>query len=374
MNSTHYVDLFDAQIREVFRAALKASLHNPVQALFFGRTVTAQRQAARRRQTWEAKGLHVPPLLIASITGKCNLRCKGCYAHGQRWASRTEMSIERWQELIAEAQELGISLVMIAGGEPLTRPEILDVTRNFSRIVFPLFTNGTLLDQKLILGIEHQHHVIPIISLEGFEFQTDERRGKGVYDRLQMVFGRLRGSDLFFGVSLTITRCNFQTLTGEEFFKTMHHAGARLFIYVEYAPIDETTAGLTLTPEQKLELEQRKSDFQRKFGGVVIGFPGDEEQYGGCLAAGRGFVHIGPDGSLEPCPFAPFSDENVRERPLREALQSVFLGRIRDGHDRLKETSSGCALWANRQWVRSLLAQSALQSETWRQGSSDSEP
>jgi MoaA/NifB/PqqE/SkfB family radical SAM enzyme len=67
---------------------------------------------------------------------------------------------------------------------------------------------------------------------------------------------------------------------------------------------------------------------------------------------------LGPDGSLEPCPFAPYSDTNVRESSLKDALQSELLARIRAGHDRLQETSGGCALWANREWVRSLLPKS----------------
>ncbi len=65
--------------------------------------------------------------------------------------------------------------------------------------------------------------------------------------------------------------------------------------------------------------------FQEKKSGVFVVFPGDEEQFGGCLAAGRGFVHVGPDGSLEPCPFAPYSDVSLKTTPLREALGSKLL-------------------------------------------------
>jgi MoaA/NifB/PqqE/SkfB family radical SAM enzyme len=89
---------------------------------------------------------------------------------------------------------------------------------------------------------------------------------------------------------------------------------------------------------------------------VFIVFPGDEEQFGGCLAAGRGFVHIGPDGSLEPCPFAPYSDTSVADVPLKEALASHLLKAIRDNHGELKETRGGCALWRQREWVESLVS------------------
>jgi MoaA/NifB/PqqE/SkfB family radical SAM enzyme len=83
--------------------------------------------------------------------------------------------------------------------------------------------------------------------------------------------------------------------------------------------------------------------------------PGDEEEIGGCLSAGKGFIHISADGNVEPCPFAPYSDTNLRESSLREALQSEFLREIRENHERLSEAEGGCALWVERAWVRSLL-------------------
>jgi MoaA/NifB/PqqE/SkfB family radical SAM enzyme len=350
-----YVALFDAQIRDVFKDALKTTLRNPSLAPFFARTLTGQRRAARVRRQWEEKGVHVPPLLIASITGRCNLKCKGCYAQSQRWAAVKELTMERWHEIIAEARDLGISIVMIAGGEPLTRPEILDVTRDFPGVIFPLFSNGLLFDDKLGQELGRQRHVIPIVSLEGFELETDDRRGKGVYGLVQQVIGHLEGKDIFFGVSLTVSRRNFPVLTSEEFFLTLREAGSRLFIYVEYTPVEEGTEELVLTLTQRAELQKRTLDLNARYGSIVIGFPGDEEQYGGCLAAGRGFVHVGPDGSLEPCPFAPYSDANLGEMTLRQALGSNLMAAIRANHDRLTETSGGCALWQNREWVKSLI-------------------
>jgi MoaA/NifB/PqqE/SkfB family radical SAM enzyme len=87
---------------------------------------------------------------------------------------------------------------------------------------------------------------------------------------------------------------------------------------------------------------------------MFIAFPGDEEQYDGCLAAGRGFMHINPSGKVEPCPFAPFSDTDLHFNTLREALSSEFLAKVRKNHHLLKEGKGGCALWANREWLRNL--------------------
>ena len=85
--------------------------------------------------------------------------------------------------------------------------------------------------------------------------------------------------------------------------------------------------------------------------------PGDEDRFGGCLAGGRGFVHISADGDVEACPFAPFSDTNLRDSSLRDALQSELLATIRRNSDQLREGKGGCALWEKKEWLHSLLPQ-----------------
>lgn len=364
MSTTDFSRLFDDQIEAFFRDTVKTCIKRPELAGFFVRTVAHQQAAARRRRDHSARGLHVPPLLIASITEQCNLKCRNCYAQAHCRPGRAEMPAARWAEVFAEARDLGVSIVMVAGGEPLTRPEMLDVTAGLPGVIFPLFTNGLLLDDAVVERLVKQRHVIPVLSIEGYESATDDRRGAGVYGAVQQAIDRLERAGVFFGVSLTMTRHNFATVTGDDFIGGLVRAGCRLVILVEYTPVTPESESLVLRPEQKAAVEPTRAALAARYPLVCAAFPGDEEQYGGCLAAGRGFVHVGPDGSLEPCPFAPFSDTNVRERPLREALGSEFLARVRAGHDRLSESEGGCALWRNRDWVSGLLQQTAARAAT----------
>jgi MoaA/NifB/PqqE/SkfB family radical SAM enzyme len=124
---------------------------------------------------------------------------------------------------------------------------------------------------------------------------------------------------------------------------------------VEYVPVESGTENWILTEEQNKNLHTILDSYRKKFPALFIGFPGDEEQFGGCLSAGRGFVHISSGGNVEPCPFAPYSDANIESQSLVDALKSELLQKIRDNHEELKETKGGCALWEKRDWVRSLL-------------------
>ncbi|MFH1640304.1 MAG: radical SAM protein [Chloroflexota bacterium] len=351
-----YINLLNEQIEALFKNVLQLMLKDPSSAIFVHKTIAWQKQAARVRHFWGEKGVHVPPLLIASITHRCNLHCHGCYARAQHRFPVTEMSTAKLWSVITEAKKVGISIIFIAGGEPLTRPEILDITGDSPEIIFPLFTNGTLMDKKTVSKLKKQRNVVPVISLEGTECETDARRGQGVYEYALNTMKMMKKQGIFFGTSLTLTRENFDVITDESFIKKLMDSGCRLFFFLDYVPVQEGTENLVLTSRQRAKEARLVASFRGHLPGIFIAFPGDEEMFGGCLSAGRGFVHVSPEGNLEPCPAAPYSDTSLMGKSLIEALKSDFLRTIRQNHDRLGETESGCVLWEKRAWVRSLLS------------------
>ena len=350
-----FAELFDTAIEALMKDAWRISLRDPAQALFFLGVVRDQRRAARLRTEWESKGLHVPPLLIASITSQCNLHCTGCYSHALRPRADAELDTARLRAVFAEARDLGFSIIMLAGGEPLLRPDVLALADEFPGILFPTFTNGLLVDDAFVSGLKRRRNLIPVLSLEGPRATTDARRGEGVFAQLEATIKRLHGEGIFLGTSLTVTSANVAALSDRGFIDALVSAGCRLFFFVEYVPVQPGTEELSLTLAQKAALLLQLETFKRELPGLFVAFPGDEEEYGGCLAAGRGFVHLNAEGSIEPCPFAPWSDATVRTGTLADALRSGFLARISAEHSRLSETRGGCALWAQREWVESVL-------------------
>ena len=346
-------------LRLFFSEFVRVSLRRPSQALFFARTVLWQGGAARRRAQMAREGVHVPPIAIFSITNGCNLRCKGCYAQAIRGDAPDELSAGRMRGIVEEAEALGISFFVIAGGEPLTRPEIVDIARDHPRVIFLLVTNGLLLDEGLIAKLARLRNVVPVLSIEGTQAETDERRGRGVHERLRGKMEQLRRAGIFFSLSFTVTRSNFDTVTDTEFLENAVQAGCRLFFHMEYTPIRAGTDEWVITDSQRESMKGLVALFRARFRAVFIAVPWDEEEQGGCLASGRGFVHISATGDLEPCPFAPYSDTNVLQVPLKEALRSRFLRVMRENHGLFAETEGGCALWKNREAVRALLARGA---------------
>ena len=128
-----------------------------------------------------------------------------------------------------------------------------------------------------------------------------------------------------------------------------------MFFFIEYVPVCKADLCLCLTEKQKERISLRINNLRLIFPSLFLSLPGDEDQYGGCLASGRGFVHVSSTGNLEPCPFAPYSDTNLAKISLKEGLESDFLRTVRENHSELTETKGGCTLWTNKDWVEDQL-------------------
>lgn len=351
-----YLHQLNRNIITMLKSSLRYLLRNPALTMFILRSIFKQKKAIALRGRWRKQGVEVPPFMILSVTHRCNLHCKGCYARLQQ-TSNTEMDDETLKRVVREAAELGISIILVAGGEPLMRPGILDIAAEYPQIIFALFTNGLLIDEPIIKKLKKSRNILPIISLEGDRRETDGRRGEGLYDLLRTKISRLGAAGILSGASFTLTSSNYALITRNSFIDDLIKAGTKVFFYVEYVPVSAGTEELVVSEEQRADLKEILNVFRHKLPAVFISFPGDEEELGGCLAAGRGFVHINPGGNLEPCPFAPYSDSSLEELSLREALNSKLLQKIRENQEILEEAggTGGCTLWAKRDLVQSLL-------------------
>jgi len=355
-STRQYRDLFDNAIAATLLAGIRLIAGSPSLALRGAAILRNQRKAAGIRKQYEKEGIMIPAVMMISLTSRCNLSCKGCYQRAQHRATAPEMDAGQLGSIISQAEELGVSVIVFAGGEPLMRKdEILALAKSHPALLFAVFTNGLLIDEDLAGRIANTRNIVPMLSFEGFRQETDLRRGGGVFDRLLATCSLLKEKGIFFGCSVTVTRINCSRVLDAAFTESMLAAGSRAFAFVEYVPVEPGTEDLVVTPEQRSALNRCLAGFSDTYPAIFIGFPGNEAIYGGCLASGRGFIHVSPSGDLEPCPAAPFSDANLTQMPLKEALRSGLLEKIRMEHGRLTETDGGCALWTNRNWVLGLL-------------------
>jgi len=348
-------------VEEVVTSALRATLKDPRESAFLLKFAAATRLASKKRKDAEDQGEHIPSYLIASITSQCNLHCAGCYSRCNHAtvdeAPVRQLTSEEWLRIFREADELGISFILLAGGEPLLRQDIIEAAGEMPNILFPIFTNGTFMGQHYFALFDRCRNLIPIMSIEGAREVTDARRGSGVYDRLIRNMDELHKRGLIFGASVTVTTRNIREVASDIFLKTLSDRGCKAVIFVEFVPVTEE--GKELAPGDA-EREYLASEIARLRAEhpemVYISFPGDEKSSGGCVAAGRGFFHINSHGGAEPCPFSPYSDVNIRDTSLREAMHSPLFTALRSGDILLDDHDGGCVLYEKRELVEALLS------------------
>jgi len=351
-----------SSVEKIVKNILHATLKDLRESAYMLKYSTASREAAKRRAALEQDGVHIPPFLIASITSSCNLHCAGCYArHNHACCDETparQLSDRDWLQIFQQARELGIGFILLAGGEPMLRRDVIRAAGNIPEILFPIFTNGTMIDSSYLELFDQYRNLIPIFSIEGHQKKTDERRGTGVYQRLISAMERMQKTHLLFGASVTVTCENIQEVTSPSFIDDLRGRGCKAIIYVEYVPVSEDTQRLAPQDAERAFLDAQLRENRKNYEDMLfVSFPGDEKSSGGCLAAGRGFFHINSHGGAEPCPFSPYSDINVKETSLKQALNSPLFTTLRSGGMLTGEHSGGCVLFEQREHVEAILKQ-----------------
>ncbi len=281
-------------------------------------------QKKRNRVTQEV-GFDIPLMLVVSPTQRCPLRCYGCYA--AEHARDSDLTFEAFDKLITEAKEMGIYFFVISGGEPYIYDRIFEIFEKHSDAYFQTYTSGvTLAEKDHVEKIAKLGNVLPCISIEGFEEETDARRGKGLFKRVEKAMAKLKAARVPFGFSGTCTRVNNEKLLSDELIDYYSDLGCSIGYFFQYMPIGrEPVFDLVPTPEQRMYRYDRVNKLRAEKPMILADFWCDGPLVGGCLAGGRRYLHINNKGDVEPCVFAQASDMNIYDHSFMEILKESKL-------------------------------------------------
>lgn len=271
----------------------------------------------------------LPPIAtLISPTMRCNLRCAGCYAGN--YGRGSDMDPALFSRLISESTEMGVHLLTILGGEPFVYRPLLDIIGRHRDAVFQVFTNGTLINRGIAREIISLGNLAPVISIEGWWQETDSRRGAGTFGKVMEAMDILRQEGALFLFSVTATRDNYRSVVSEEFIDLMIAKGAALGWYFNYMPVGrEPSLDSMPTPEQRNYIRSRINEIRSKKPILLVDFWGDGALVDGCLAGGKLYLHITNSGDVEPCIFAHYAVDNVKDKSLAQVLNSDFFTAIR---------------------------------------------
>ena len=303
----------------------------------------------------EQYGCNIPMTMLIDPTSACNLKCTGCWA--AEYGDKLNMPYETLDSIIRQGKELSIHFYLFSGGEPLVRKaDILKLCEAHPDCQFAAFTNGTLIDDAFAQDILRLKNFIPIISVEGFEADTDFRRGKGTFAKVKQATEILKSYRLPFGLSCCYTSKNVDVIGSEEYFDQMIEWGAKFCWLFTYMPVGkDAVPELMVTADQRAFMYHQVRKFRDTKPLFTLDFWNDGEYAQGCVAGGRRYLHINANGDIEPCAFVHYSDSNIKDKTILEALQSPLFMAYHDGQPFNDNHLRPCPLLDNPEALRNMV-------------------
>jgi MoaA/NifB/PqqE/SkfB family radical SAM enzyme len=383
-------------IQLLIQRRLSKSSRDKLAEIFFCRWIMEN-----KRDRLEKEGFKAPWFFVVSPLRVCNLKCVGCYANA---GGGTQIPYPVLDRIINEAKDLGIRFITISGGEPFfykdreANKTILDLFREHDDIYYLVYTNGIPLvgekgpdetrlspaGQKRIeegrkiarnvLGAKNVGEILgkignvaPAVSQEGFQEETDDRRGEGVYEAVVRARENLSYHGVLQGFSVTVTHHNWHLVSGEAFIQDMVEKGVSFGWYFQYIPTGkDPDVSFMAAPGERDQFRKRVWSLRARYPIFIGDFRDDGPWVGSCISGGRKYFHINYEGAVEPCVFAQFhvvniiseyeKKENRGINVLRETIQSPFFKEIRRRQLQFKNDLAPCMIIDHPQMLRDLVA------------------
>lgn len=297
--------------------------------------------------------LKIPKTVILSVTQKCNLSCRGCYAinnsHGNQLDTR------EIQRIIKEATRLGSYFFVITGGEPLMVPGLISILTKNKSALFILITNGTLVNERTVLQLKESWNILPVISVDGDRNDVEYRRNSHTWLKIQSALSLFRSHHIAFGVSIMLTRLNIRNVLKFDWLNSIWKKGARFGFLLDYLPFDHShTQSYELNKEDLLLKRNLLAKLKFKSPLPLFMFPEGDHCNSNCYFLRDQLIHINASGMVEPCPFCQVATDSIRKKPLEEILNSDFFKVLHKEFDNSPDQNTPCVLFDNKEKIHSI--------------------
>ena len=348
-----------------YQLLLKAyQLDEGVRKAFFQNFIinASLKGGALQEEVRQREGCNVPWAILLDPTSACNLHCTGCWA--AEYGHKLNLSLDTIDSIVRQGKELGTYMYIYTGGEPMVRKkDLITLCECHPNCEFLSFTNGTLIDEEFCREMLRVKNFVPAISLEGFEQANDGRRGQGVFEKVQNAMRLLKEHKLPFGISTCYTSANYEDISSEAFFDLMIEAGAMFVWFFHYMPVgNEAVPALLPSSEQRKAVYERVRRFRETKPIFSMDFQNDAEYVGGCIAGGRNYLHINAAGDVEPCVFIHYSNVNIHDCSLLDALKSPIFMAYHDGQPFNENMLRPCPMLENPEILRDMVKRTGAKS------------
>ncbi|MFM2168837.1 MAG: hypothetical protein RIS79_3208 [Verrucomicrobiota bacterium] len=312
------------------------------------------------------QGQFFPPFFYISILNSCNLRCQGCWVDVDR--PRESLNLDELNKIVNDAKRRGNAFFGILGGEPFMHPELFDFLAMHPDAYFQVFTNGQMITEKAATAMRKLGNITPLVSIEGTEVVSNERRGKtDVLTRTLRGLQNCLDAKVLTGVATSLCKTNIDDLLTETWLRRLIDMGVHYAWYHTYRPVGpKISAELALTPDQITQVRRFVVNMRVKLPIAIVDAYYDHQGQALCPMANGISHHISPTGAIEPCPIIQFAKESVR---TSDDLFDVFTKSefLRDFRHIAAENTRGCIVLERPDLVKAVVTKHTAKDSTIRQ-------
>jgi MoaA/NifB/PqqE/SkfB family radical SAM enzyme len=325
--------------------------------------------SVQRHKSRLKRGKYFPPFLYVSVINSCNLRCQGCWVDVA--AKQETIKPDVFHRLVREAKAMGNSFFGIVGGEPFMHPQLFELLEPHTDCYFQVFTNGQFITDEKAKRLRKLGNVSPLISVEGTEIVSDQRRGRrNVLSKTMEGLHNCLNNKVLTGVCTSLCKTNIDDLLTDHWVDRLIEMGVMYTWFHVYRPMGpDACPDLCLTPEQQLRAREFVVETRAKKPIIIIDAYYDGEGRALCPAATGVSHHINPWGEIEPCPIVQFTKESIHKderdnRSLKEKfLRSEFLRGFRELS---QSTTRGCIVLERPDLLKALVEKHGARDSTAR--------
>jgi len=269
---------------EILKKQMNIILGNPLESKLI------QEKTDQYTEFFTSREQRPPVFFVLSPTNRCNLRCIDC----PDVRHEKSLSYKALHHMISDIRDnYGDRFIVIQGGEPFIYTDsgktLFDIFEEFKDLFFIVITNGTLIDEKLALKLAQLGNVSPLISVDGYEMETDKKRGAGVHGRILEVMENLRGAGLAFGITVTVTEKNINVMLDDFFYDYYFEEQGAMYMW-QSLPIpvsdEKNLLNLVPSPEKRMRLYRIRDKIIREKKYCVADFWNSEINAQACQAYG----------------------------------------------------------------------------------------
>lgn len=292
--------------------------------------------------------------VILGITRKCSYKCKHCYEYYNR-AEEDLVSVECLKNVIRELQKIGVSIIILSGGEPMLRYEdLLELVESGDKSLsdFHIHTSGNRVTQEKALQLKNAGLTAAAIGLDDFNpIRHDNFRGyPGAYKEATQSLEHFRNAQIFTYTNMCLQKELVHSGNLWNYFKTIKDLQVGAVVLLEPKPcggyLSKNADHLFSEQDRNTVTEFFKTANQKKeykdYPLVSYMAYFESAQRFGCLMGGLSHFNINSLGDVQPCVFLPVSFGNILEEdflniyhrmrraiphPLRKQCPSVYLAK-----------------------------------------------